>query len=497
MRAKCFAILVLIFRGSNVAAQGAPALVADSSARVVATRGADAHAYDIRSSILDQVRRVNVVFPVSYAQSPASRRYPVTIVLDGETNLAATAAVADELALNGMIPETIIVAIENANGMRGRVRDLTPPGLSVSGSSLNEGGDRFLDFIERELLPAADRQWRGAGPRTFIGHSSGAILATYAAATRSTYRAVIAIDAPVSLGDNWLAQKLIARAAKAPAPLRYVSYESRFGWPEASWKSLVSAAPSNWKLHREALRLEGHETLYMLGAYLGLREVFSDYSRLIAQERPAAEVLPYYAALSSSFGAQLVPPKPLLRQVVDDLLAEGRGAGAKAAYDVLVHAYGTSADDAQLLVELKDAAGRAEPSETVASLLATPFPTPNEASRFVGDWVGNHWMSPDAPRDNRETLRIRVDAGKVVGELLNPAAPPAYRVRRVDYLRVTPGGLTYGVLNGMRPRGVVLWEGTLRGDTLSGTQRWGGVAPPTPPDGYVPGFSFTRVRKSQ
>ena len=117
MRAKCFAILVLIFRGSNVAAQAAPALVADSSARVVATRGADAHAYDIRSSILDQVRRVNVVFPVSYAQSPASRRYPVTIVLDGETNLAATAAVADELARNGMIPETIIVAIENANGM--------------------------------------------------------------------------------------------------------------------------------------------------------------------------------------------------------------------------------------------------------------------------------------------------------------------------------------------------------------------------------------------
>jgi hypothetical protein len=419
----------------------------------------------------------------------------VTIVLDGEANVPATAAVTDELARHGMIPETIIVAIENADGTRGRVRDLTPPGLSVSGSGLNEGGDRFLDFLERELLPAVDRQLRGAEPRTFIGHSSGAILVTYAAATRSTYRAMIAIDAPISLGENWLAHKLIGRAAAAPTPLRYVSFESRFGWPDASWRTLEATAPPTWKLRRESLRLEGHETLYMPGAYLGLREVFSDYSRLVAQERPAAEVLPYYAALGSAFGVQLLPPERLLRDVLDDLLAEGRGAGARAAYTMLVQAYGAPSDDAQVLAELMDAERRPEPTETVASLLATPFPTPDEASRFIGDWVGSHWMSPDAPRHNRETLRIRVEAGRVVGELLNPAAPPEHRVRRVDYLRVTPRGLTYGILNGMRPRGVVLWEGTLHGDTLSGNQRWGGVAPPYPPDGRVdPGFSFTRVR---
>jgi hypothetical protein len=496
MLTTCFAVLFLIAGATSVAGQEAPALVADPSVHVGGTRGGDAHAYKIRSSILDEVRAVNVVLPASYAESPAGRRYPVTIVLDGESNLAATAAVADELSRHGMIPETILVGIENANGMRGRVRDLTPPGLSVSGSSLTEGGDRFLDFIERELLPAVDRQFRGAAPRTIIGHSSGAILVTYAAATRSTYRAVIAIDAPVNLGENWLAQKLIARASASPTPLRYVSFESRFGWPEASWRALVAAAPPSWKLRRESLRLEGHETLYMLGAYLGLREVFSDYSRLVAQEKPAAEVLPYYAALGSSFGAQVLPPKPLLRDVVDELLAEGRGAGARAAYTMYVQAYGAPSDDAQVRAELTDAEQHPEPTETVASLLATPFPTPDEAKRFIGDWVGSHWMTPDAPRNNQETLRIRVESGRVVAELLNPTAPPEHRVRKVDYLRVTPDGLTYGILNGMRPRGVVLWVGTLEGDTLSGKQRWGGVAPPEPPDGHMdPGFSFTRVRQ--
>src|SRR4030095_12324967 len=92
-----------------------------------------------------------------------------------------------------------------------RVYDLTPPGLSVSGSSLNEGGDRFLDFIEQELLPAVDRQFRGGAPRTFLGHSSGGILATYVAATRPMFRAVVAIDTPTEFGDNWLPKKLTTR----------------------------------------------------------------------------------------------------------------------------------------------------------------------------------------------------------------------------------------------------------------------------------------------
>lgn len=102
------------------------------------------------------------VLPPSFSVSAATRRYPVTVVLDGEASVPPIAAVSDELTRNGLIPESVIVAITNTN----RLRDLTPPGVSVSGSSLREGGDRFLDFIEKELLPAVDRQFRGGAPRT-------------------------------------------------------------------------------------------------------------------------------------------------------------------------------------------------------------------------------------------------------------------------------------------------------------------------------------------
>jgi len=236
------------------------------------TRGDGAQSFQIASAILKETRRVYVVLPASYARSAGDRRYPMTLVLDGEANVPPAAAVSHELSRNGQIPESVIVAIPNMDSMRGRLRDLTPPGLSVSGSSRNEGGDRFLDFIEKELLPAVDRQFRGAAPRTFIGHSSGGILVTYAAATRSTYRAVVAIDTPTLLDDDWLVKKLVERAKAAPAPLRYVSLEARFGWTDETWKALMAAAPATWKLYREQFKpKESHKSMVMLSMYLGLR----------------------------------------------------------------------------------------------------------------------------------------------------------------------------------------------------------------------------------
>lgn len=484
--------------GRPAQAQTALSLVAEAGHAVRDSRGGGAQAFRIASSILKETRLVYVVLPISYSQSAPGRRYPVTIVLDGEANVPPAAAVSHELSRNGQIPESVIIAIPNTDPMRGRLRDLTPPGLSVSGSSLNEGGDLFLDFIERELLPAVDRQFRGAAPRTLIGHSSGGILVTYAAATRPAYRAFVAIDTPVHLGENWLAEKLTARARAASAtPLRYVSLEARFGWPDDAWQTLAAAAPDSWKLHREKLwPKESHESIGMIAMYLGLREAFGDYSMLAAPAAPTTSILPYYAKVGASLGAAVVPPKKLLQNVVEDLLMEGRGAAARAAYNTLASAYGAPADGAALLARIAEVERRPPPSETVEGLLSTPFPTPEEARAYVGEWVGDWWMNPDEPRSGKITLRVKVVDGRVVGETVHHDAPGGALVRRWEYLKITPAGMTWGYMNGMRPRGVVLFEGTLKGDTLAGTSRFGGIDFRLP-DGFPPSshsFSFRRVR---
>jgi len=48
-------------------------------------------------------------------------------------------------------------------------------------------------------------------------------------------------------------------------------------------------------------------------------------------------------------------------------------------------------------------------------------------------------------------------------------------VSRVGHFRVAGDSVVYGVLNGMRPRGVMLFEGRIVGDTLAGRSRWGGI----------------------
>jgi predicted alpha/beta superfamily hydrolase len=179
---------------------------------VAASRGGTAQTFQIASNILKETRRILIVLPLSYANSGADRRYPVTIVVDGEYLMPTVAAVSDELSRNGQIPESVIVGIENVGDAdsvasnQKRVYDLTPPGMSVSGSDRQQGGELFLDFIEKELLPAVDRKFRTAAPRIFVGVSSGAVLATYVAATRATYCAVVSLDAPVNLDENWLAK---------------------------------------------------------------------------------------------------------------------------------------------------------------------------------------------------------------------------------------------------------------------------------------------------
>ena len=479
-------------------AQQSPPLVAETDRTVSVSRGGAARSFRIASAILKETRRVLVVLPASYSQSAPERRYPVTVVADGEYLLPAVATVCDELTRNGQIPESLIVGVENVGGADSeasndrRVYDLTPPGMSVSGSDQNQGGDLFLDFIEKELLPALDRQFRGGAPRTFVGISSGGILATYAAATRPTYSAVVSLDAPINLDDNWLAKKLAARANAGGRPVRYASLEANYGWPEAAWKELVAKAPASWRLYREKFQLEGHESVQMLGAYLGLRQVFGDYSRFSHPAAPTTSILPYYAKVGESLGAPVLPPKRVLQNVVDDLLGEGRGAAAREAYGMLVYGYGAPPDGGKLLARIEEVERRPPPAETVEGLLSTPFPSPEEARAFVGEWVGDISMRADTPRAGRTTLRIKVVDGRVVGETVSQT-PEGELTRRWDYLKITPRGMAWGILNQKRPYGVMLFQGRFEGDTLFGQGQFAGIRLESPPPPLH--FFFKHVRK--
>ena len=448
-----------------------------------ASPAADGRQYfTIRSSILGETRRLFVALPASFQASGAGRRYPLILVTDGEGH-SATAVVnaSRELSRHGLIPETVVAGIENIGEYEERVRDLTPPGLSVSGSSREEGGDRFLDFLERELMPAVDAQFRAAAPRVLIGHSSGGILATYAAATRDTSRFVVALDTPVHLDAGGLGAKLIARAkAGGATPVRYASYNAVFGWSDKPWAELTAAAPSSWVLRHDKFPNETHNSMPMLGAYLGLRELFADYSRKAAPVYPTTSVLPYYESLTARYGAPVYPPAPLMRDVVDDLLLEGRGALAATAFEALIAAYGEPANGAETRARIAEVSARPAPAESVESLLATPRATAEEIAPYVGEWEGEARRGEH--NRTRFVLTIAVKDGRASGQVVFTVAPGEELVQTLQHITVQPDGLTYGYMNGMRPRGMLMYPMKRKdADTLEGTMRWGGVEAPRIP----------------
>jgi hypothetical protein len=449
--------------------------------------------YRIQSHVLNETRQVLVATPASFAKT--TRPFPVILAFDGEYLFPDVLASAAYLADAGQIPEAIVVGIENTNRPEDRIRDLTPPGLSVSGSGLKEGGDRFLDFIERELLPALATQFRAAKPCILVGHSSGAILATYAGATRGgAFPFIVALDAPAHLDGNWLPARLMERAARdTPPPLRYVTLESRYGWTDKAWQALQGAAPKAWRLHREKLTRESHNSMKLLGTYLGLRRVFDDYSMLELPDLPAARALAYYQALDREYGAAQAPPRRLLLRLLEEQTWASRAAEAKSILGSLNESYGRQADAASWEAKIKEIASRPPPKETVEGLLKTPRPTPEEAKQYLGEWHGQGWVN-DSPKRPLQ-LRVFVKDGKVECEVTYfPDATTTLRMPG-EYLKVMSDGLHFGHMNGVNPRGVLIFEGRLRGDVLEGTIKNRGVQFSYPAGMKPPVHGFSLERK--
>ena len=133
----------------------------------------------LASSLLGEKRTYFVHLPDSYARSP-TKRYPVFYVLDGTSQSVHTAATAEVMARIGEIPEAIVIGIPSGDA---RNRDYTPPGMrqdAEDAGSADGQADRFLGFLQRELIPQVQRELRTTTHRTLVGNSRGGLFVVHA-----------------------------------------------------------------------------------------------------------------------------------------------------------------------------------------------------------------------------------------------------------------------------------------------------------------------------
>jgi len=149
------------------------------------------------SEVLGESRSLWIHIPAS---ASGDRQYPVLYLLDGPGHFYSVSGMIKQLSTtngNTLVPEMIIVAIPNTD----RGRDLTPTQVDVdvrTGKSFpfaSGGGDRFLDFIDSELIPYIDQTYPTAPYRTYIGHSLGGLSVIHALVTRPhLFNNYVAID---------------------------------------------------------------------------------------------------------------------------------------------------------------------------------------------------------------------------------------------------------------------------------------------------------------
>jgi len=165
----------------------------------------------IESKILNEQRKIWVYVPNggSTTDLSSNQKYPVVYLLDGDAHFYSVVGMIQQLShVNGntVCPEMIVVGIPNTD----RTRDLTPTHMDVDPFTKDSsaflktsgGGENFISFMEKELMPFIESKYPTAPYKMLIGHSFGglAVMQTFVHHT-SLFNSYICIE-PSMWWDN-------------------------------------------------------------------------------------------------------------------------------------------------------------------------------------------------------------------------------------------------------------------------------------------------------
>lgn len=199
----CFFLCTILFNG-----------VAQTDSKVIAGT-----IETVSSKILNEDQKMWVYVPHSAANDiSVSQKYPVVYLLDGDAHFLSVVGMLQELSTvngNTISPEMIVVGILNND----RRRDLTPtqaeaqpPFVDSRFASVSGGGEKFISFIEKELMPYIDSKYPTQPYRMLIGHSLGGLTVMNTLINHTNlFNSYVAID-PSMWWDN---QKLLQQAEKS------------------------------------------------------------------------------------------------------------------------------------------------------------------------------------------------------------------------------------------------------------------------------------------
>lgn len=132
--------------------------------------------YQLRSSVLNETREINVWTPPDYAES--ADRYTVVYLIDGgvDQDFPHIAGLAQLGALSWTYQKLIIVGVRT----NARRHELTPPIVREPRLAVElpeaGGAPQFREYLERDVIPFIESHYRIGPRRAILGESLGGLF---------------------------------------------------------------------------------------------------------------------------------------------------------------------------------------------------------------------------------------------------------------------------------------------------------------------------------
>lgn len=284
--------------------------------------------FHLQSEFLKETRSIHVSLPEQYDLS--SKIYPLVLVMDHDLLFNTTAAITTQLSRTSRMPESIVVSISTGS----KHRNYYAPNLynNHRDRPYNYGNhqEEFLNFIEKELLPSVEENYRIAKFKTIIGFSPSSVFSIYSLLTKPyLFQAYICFASGNIIGDGYSKdERLIEELEQLYSKLKYgpnylyVVSGSKDAenqpYIETNVKDfnhkLSKYNSKNIHIKAEVIEGEGHTDVILPGLISALDFVFPkgiwvvDYLDLI--ERPGSakdNISKFYNDLSRIYGFAIYP----------------------------------------------------------------------------------------------------------------------------------------------------------------------------------------------
>ena len=290
--------------------------------------------YSLTSKVLEEERQFIVKLPAGYHQQK-QQNFPVVYVLDGEKHFTHLGSMISHFSANRLadMPPAILVGIINTK----RTRDYTPKKQTGAIDTLlslvqpeTGGVDRFLNFIETELVTHINQRYRTSGFNLLIGHSFGGLVALEALRTKpKLFNGYVMLDPSLWYDyPNYLNRLKDSLDEVQPHAAVYMATAGRLKKSNHKKVQLTIQAqrelaaflkqktPSPLHLIHDNYLDENHGSLVHIATHNGLRKLFAGY-RIGYKQAPmqSTELMEQYHKLSTRFGIEIKPHQFYLEQL--------------------------------------------------------------------------------------------------------------------------------------------------------------------------------------